>query len=143
KWLSREGGLTPLQREFLEKALAFYEEFAREKVDDPKARAEAARAATRVGEIRGQLGLAAEALDSYRSALDAFRLLAAQFPEPAEYRRDLARCLQDIGRIYESVGRIPEAEQAYRESLALRERLAEATGLPDDRADMAASLTGL
>ncbi len=35
KWLRDQPGLRPLQREFLQEALAFYQEFARQRGDDP------------------------------------------------------------------------------------------------------------
>ncbi len=143
KWLSREGGLTPLQKEFLEKALAFYEDFAREQADDPGARAEAARAAARVGEIRDQLGQSAGAMESYRKALDIFRRLAAQFPDRPEYRREVAHCLDEIGHLQKTLGRTKDAESASRDALDLREQLAKAPGTPDDRADLADSLQRL
>jgi serine/threonine protein kinase/tetratricopeptide (TPR) repeat protein len=140
KWLSRDGALTPLQRQFLEKALAFYEDFARERADDPEARAEEARAAARVGQIRDRLGLTAEAMRSHRQALDAWRLLAAEFPGRPEYRRGLALSLFGIGGLHMDLDQTREAEQAHREALALRERLSEDPGLPDDRLLLANSL---
>jgi serine/threonine protein kinase len=143
KWLSRAGGLTPLQRDFLEKALAFYEEFARRNADDPEARAEVAQAAVRVGEIRTQLGLSAGALESHHRALEAFRRLATDFPDRPEYRRGVARNLHDIGRLNDSLSRTSDAEPALREAIALRERLAEVPRAPEDRADLAVSLQSL
>ncbi|WZP00902.1 serine/threonine-protein kinase [Isosphaeraceae bacterium EP7] len=140
KWLSREGARTPLQREFLEKALAFYEAFARERADDPKARAEVGQAAARVGEIRSHLGLSAEAMEAHRRALDVFRLLAGEFPGEPEYRRGVAQSLGSIGRLHESLDQIREAEQAYREAIALWEQVAKVSGRPEDRADLAGGL---
>src|SRR5262249_27955859 len=128
KWLSREGGLTPLQRDFLEKAQAFYEQFARARADDPEARAEAAKAAPRVGEIPATPGQSSGALESHGRALDAFRRLAAEAPGQAEYRRGVARGLHDIGALHAHLGRTRDAEQALREAVALRERLAEDPG---------------
>src|SRR5262249_45945518 len=95
------------------------------------------------GEIRHQLGLSAAALESHRQALDAFRNLAAEFPDRPEYRRGVARSLHDLGRLYDSLSRTRDAEPALREAVALRERLDEAPGSPDDRADLAVSLQSL
>ncbi len=136
-WLGSKGDLTELQREFLEKALAFYEEFAREQADDPEAQFEAARAAGRVGDIRSSLGLSAKAIESYRQAADACRRLAVAFPERPEYRQYLALYLRHIGLVHLETGRARDAESAYRESLALMEPLVEAPGAPQDRADLA------
>jgi serine/threonine protein kinase len=140
KWLSLGGGLTPIQREFLEKALAFYEEFARERADDPEAQAEAAQAASRVGEIRSQLGQSDGALEAHQRALDAFRRLAAGFPDWPDYQRGMACSLHDIGAVQELLGRTREAEESLRQATALWQDLAEASGLPDDRAEWAVSL---
>jgi serine/threonine protein kinase/tetratricopeptide (TPR) repeat protein len=143
KWLSLGGGLTPIQREFLEKALAFYEEFAREQADDPEAQAEVARAASRVGEIRSKLGQSAGALESHRRALETFRSLAAKFPDRPEYQRGVAQGLHDIGDVQKGLARTHEAEESLRQAVALRQRRAEAAGLSDDRADLAVSLRSL
>jgi tetratricopeptide (TPR) repeat protein len=143
KWLSLGGGLTPIQREFLEKALAFYEEFAREQADDPEAQAEAARAASRVGEIRSQLGQSAGALESLRRALEGFRRLAAKFPDQPAYQRGVAEGLNRIGDVQKGLHQTHDAEESLRQAIALRQRLAEAPGLPDDRADLATSLRSL
>ena len=56
KWLAQQPKLTRLQREFLEKALAFYEQFAAEGKDNPQARLEVARARRRMGAIRASSG---------------------------------------------------------------------------------------
>ena len=53
KWLAQQPKLTQVQREFLEKALAFYEQFATE--TDPLVQREAVQAARRVGIIRSVL----------------------------------------------------------------------------------------
>src|SRR5262249_54453913 len=53
KWLARRAGLEPLQREFLEEALAFYQEFAKEESTDPDARLDIALAHSRVARIQG------------------------------------------------------------------------------------------
>ena len=58
KWLSEQSALTTLQREFLEKALAFYQQFAAVESSDPQVRHEAIRASYRVGVIRREPGTA-------------------------------------------------------------------------------------
>jgi serine/threonine protein kinase len=86
KWLAGEGRLTPLQREFLEKALAFYQEFAAQKGDDPAVQAELAEAALRVGDIRSTLGRYEQAVASYEQARGVLRRLAPPGPGPGRAR---------------------------------------------------------
>ena len=50
EWLRDQPGLRPLQREFLDEALAFYQAFARVQDEDPE-RIEQAMALRRVGDI--------------------------------------------------------------------------------------------
>ena len=56
KWLAQEPQMEPLQREFLLKALAFYERFARPDGASAEVRREAGKAARRVGEIQPEAG---------------------------------------------------------------------------------------
>ena len=48
KWLAGQPRLQPLQREFLEKALRYYQDFARDDAADPEARLATGRAYLRV-----------------------------------------------------------------------------------------------
>ena len=56
KWLANQPQMEAVQREFLQKALEFYAEFARESGDDPTIPVETARAYRRVTEIQIKLG---------------------------------------------------------------------------------------
>jgi serine/threonine protein kinase len=138
KWLANEGHLTALQRQFLEKALAFYEEFAAERGDDPKVRQEAAEAAARVAEIRGQLGRHAEALEGYRRAAEAYERLAADFPDRPEYRHGAATSHRGAAFELDRLARHREAEALFRRSLAsLEELVAGSPAVRDYRYDQA------
>ena len=86
KWLSQQPRLEPLQREFLLKALAFYQEFARDRGNDPEARAASARAELRAGDIQKKLGEHGSAHHAYRRAVELFKELAAEHPNDPEYR---------------------------------------------------------
>lgn len=90
KWLAKEGHLSALQREFLEKALAFYQEFAAQKGDDPAVRDDLVKATFRVGEIRHSLGRYEQAIASYNQALRELRELAASGHGSPANRRDQA-----------------------------------------------------
>jgi eukaryotic-like serine/threonine-protein kinase len=68
-WLIRQTALQPLQREFLVKALDYYERAAREAGAEAAARIRAAVASFRVGEIQRRLGQLDAAEQAYRRAL--------------------------------------------------------------------------
>src|SRR5262249_38426304 len=56
KWLANQPDMQGLQRQFLEKALHFYEQFAEATASDPNARVEKAKAYQRVAELNRKLG---------------------------------------------------------------------------------------
>jgi tetratricopeptide (TPR) repeat protein/tRNA A-37 threonylcarbamoyl transferase component Bud32 len=66
KWLAQEAQLEEVQREFLEKALRFYERMAASEDSSPEIRREAGRAARRAAEIQDKLGDHGAADASYR-----------------------------------------------------------------------------
>ncbi len=49
KWFAQQAELTLVQKQFLEKALAFYQQLATEQSDDPTVRFETAMAQQRAG----------------------------------------------------------------------------------------------
>jgi serine/threonine protein kinase len=149
KWLVEQSSLTALQREFLEKALAFYEQFAADEGSDPQVRHEAIRALYRVGVIRYSLGRNAEAEAAFRQVVTLGADLLRRYPDRPEFhlvlpegRLKLAVLCRETVR-ESSEGRTSEAEQellqASRELASLRtaipadeayrQRLAEAHGL--------------
>jgi len=123
KWLSQQPQLEPLQREFLMKALAFYQEFARERGSDPGARAAAARAELRAGELHKKLGERDSAERAYRRALELHKALAAEYPKDPEYRRNVADSYNALGNLLGDAGQLAEAESAHRRAIALGEAL--------------------
>jgi tetratricopeptide (TPR) repeat protein len=136
KWLAEQSSLTTLQREFLEKALAFYEQFAADEGSDPQVRHETVRALYRVGVIRHSLGRHAEAETAFRQVVALGADLLHRYPDrPAfhlvlpEGRLKLAAlCRETVSR--SPGGRTGEAEQevlqASRELATLR------TAIPTD-----------
>ncbi len=78
KWLAQQAELTVVQKQFLEKALAFYQRLATEEGADPAVLFETAKAEQRVGEIQNKLGKYAEAEAAYRRAIELFAQLRAR-----------------------------------------------------------------
>jgi tetratricopeptide (TPR) repeat protein len=129
KWLAQQADMTPLQRHFLEKALAFYQRLAAERDGDPAVRFEAAKAEQRVGDIRRKLGQHAEAGAAYHRALALLGELAREVPPRSEFRQELARAHRSLGELFRFTGRLSDAERELRLALELRQVLAE--GSPD------------
>jgi serine/threonine protein kinase len=121
RWLARTPYLEPVQQEFLEKALAFYERFLRKNGSDASVQRDTARAYRRVGDIRRRLGRPAEAEGAYDRALPLLEALGAG----AEDREELALCHNNRGNLFQGQGRLTEAEADYRCARALFARLAE------------------
>jgi hypothetical protein len=65
----------------------------------------------------------------FARANEAYRLLgglAAKKPDDTTYQRDLSVAYDEVGNVLMAQGKLSEALQAYRDSLAIRERLAKA-----------------
>jgi eukaryotic-like serine/threonine-protein kinase len=123
-WLSTQKELLPSQKQFLERALAYYQDFARESADDPAGRALLAKARFRVASMLDKLGRYADAEPSYRAAVADWESLSEAFPSVADYRRDLANSYNNLGTLLSRQGNKSGAETAYRMAINLREKLA-------------------
>jgi len=124
KWLAQQPQMQSVQREFLEKALAFYEKLATESSTDPVVRFEKAQAYFRVAEIQHNLGDTERAERAYDQAILLLERLVHDFSDTLEYQRELAEAFDGLGILLGDTGRLPEAEQAQRRALALQEKLA-------------------
>ena len=124
KWLDSQTGLEPVQRDFLEKALRFYDSFSREQGTDPAVRQATARAYRRVGDIRLRLGRHAEAETAYDQAQSLLGPLALAAPDREDLLREQADILNNLGVLRAKLGRVSEAETAYRRAVTLKEQLA-------------------
>jgi serine/threonine protein kinase len=118
--------LEPVQREFLLKALGFFEDFAREHGSDPAARFETAKAARRVGDIRHTLGEHAAASQAYEQALTGLVALQTEYPDNLDYRTELAHCQTSRGSFFRDTGRLAGAADAYQDAHRLYEECAAA-----------------
>lgn len=144
KWLAQQADMTPVQREFLEKALAFYEQLALETGMDPAVQYETAEAEQRVGEIQRKLGHHKEAEAALRRAVTLLEQLARESKDPAKYNQALARAHDRLGRLLLFTGQPVDAEREHRGAVALHEELA--NKFPGDaqyQRDLAHSYDGL
>lgn len=107
KWLAQESRMEPIQREFLLKALHFYEQLAQPQGSSAEMRLEAGKAARRVGAIQHRLGANTAAETAYRSSIETFRALIAEGQGLAP-RVELLEALNRYGWLIWAVGRLPD-----------------------------------
>jgi eukaryotic-like serine/threonine-protein kinase len=144
RWLEQEPQMEEVQRQFLLKALRYYEELAGAQGNDAEARWGAAMAYRRAGDIQRKLEASADAEQAYGRAIDLLGRLAAENPGRPAYGDALAGCYHGLGRLYGKAKRTAEAERAYRRVIALREDLLDkAPDSVDYRYDLAVTLNDL
>ena len=142
KWL--EDHLDPVQKEFLEKALAYYETFAGQATADPAVRQERGRAYQRMGDILHKLGRNPEAEKAHRRAIEALDGLAADVPEDTEPRHHAAAARVGLGVLLAERGDNDEADALFRMALATLEPLGSPADAPSaTRLDLARANKGL
>ncbi len=126
-------GLQPLRGELLESALRFYQDFLKERGDDPMLRAELAATQLRIGRIQSELGAAAEARRVLKSAIATYQAEIAKNPQDLALRTALADAWLALGDLAYNFGG-PDSSQenleAWEKNAELREGLAR--GRPDD-----------
>jgi serine/threonine protein kinase len=110
-WISQQPQLEPLQREFLLKALQFYERFA-EQHGTGAVRLEQARARRRVGDIRHRLGED----DAARTAYEGARALLQDPAGDLDALEERAIASIHLGNLCKDASQLTPAMQLYREA---------------------------
>jgi serine/threonine-protein kinase len=123
--LAQQAGFTEEKKQYRRKALALYEEFARDNEGDERARAGVAVAYLRVANIQNSLGQLMEAEDAYRRSLEQFARLAAEWPAEARFRQGLGLSHNNLGGLLLHNRQVQLAEGEFRAALALQKRLAD------------------
>ncbi len=124
KWLIDQPGLRPLQREFLQEALAFYQEFARQQGDDPEAQIEQAVAMRRVGEIQDALNNDEETERIYLQVINLLNDIVDRPLDNPRRREELATVQLTLARLYHIDGRNPDAADRFTQALQIYQSLA-------------------
>jgi serine/threonine protein kinase len=124
KWLGNQPGLQSVQKEFLQKALRYYEDFAKDDATDPDVRMKRGIAYLRIGKMESFLGNHRKAAESYDKAVASLEGLVADFPDNRSYRFELARA-------YSSKGVFALSEREKFEQLAIQLCLQLQRELPD------------
>jgi serine/threonine-protein kinase len=137
-------GLQPLRRELLESAGKYYQEFLRDRGDDPTVRAEAAESRYRLGFITHHIGSQTQALEHLQKSAALYEALARDHPDEVRYPYKLAMCLNDIGRQHLHLGSATEALKALERATALREEvIRRASTVPEYQKELAISYANL
>jgi serine/threonine protein kinase/Tfp pilus assembly protein PilF len=123
QWLAEQPQMKPLQRKFLQEALRYYQDFARQQSLTPTERAEAARAYQRVGRIQGELGQTTEARAAYDRATSLLRRLVDDQPDSPEFRKLLSGALDGHAGLCRKLGDRADAERLSREAVMQRQWL--------------------
>jgi serine/threonine protein kinase len=113
KWLASQPYLKPLQRDFLLKALAFYEDLSRTLGGDPSVRLETAKAYRRVGEIERRLGEPEKARIAYAEAQARILALVEEAPKDAAARAELGTLENHRGDLCRISGDLRAAREAH------------------------------
>ena len=100
EWLADQPGLRPLQREFLQEALAFYQEFARQQGEDSEAQIEQAVALRRVGDIEDALSKHEQTEGIYLRAIGLLNEIADRPSGNTRRREELAAVRSKLARLY-------------------------------------------
>ena len=113
-WL--EDRLDPLQKEFLEKALNYFETFTRESAREPAVRLEHGRIYQRMGDIQQKFGRTEAAEAAFRKAITFYELLELESPADHDVRRALAVTQTRLGELLLRHNQIEAAEQLFQQA---------------------------
>ena len=123
KWLAQQPRMEKVQREFLEKALQYYQELAKEQSTDPAVQLETATAYRRMGDMYHKLGQVAKADEAYGLAIALLEKLAADYSTVRDYRQELASNYHNLGSLQSYTGRPEEAKKSFGKALKINEQL--------------------
>ncbi len=128
------------RRNLLTKALAFYQEFLKQKADDPAIVRELGRAHARVGEIQEMLGALPESDAAYRAGLKIQEPIATAAGSTMADRADFARSLLGFGILLKKQNKFSEGRRAFDSAVSIREEIVrQAPNAIDARRDLAAA----
>jgi serine/threonine-protein kinase len=112
-------GMQPLRQELLEDALKYYQNFIRQRGDDPALAAELARAYYRVGRIHSWIGSMADALADQRQGRALWEKLVKENPTSTPFRVGLAQCCGGIAWLQAKTPQRAEALESYQQVRSL------------------------
>jgi serine/threonine-protein kinase len=96
-------GMQPLRRQLLESALSYYQDFLKERGDDPTIRAGLAAAYLHVGKIHSELREGPAARQAWLEARSRYQALVQANPADVELQHGLAECHFGLGQHTEAI----------------------------------------
>jgi len=124
-WLSRQTNLQPLQRDFLLKALAYYERAARENDADPAIRLQRGLAALRVGVIQRTLGKLELAEAAFRQTQAILGEEGNSDEQNSQTLDALARSYVGLADVLSSLNKSAESQKAVNRAVEFTQRFIE------------------
>jgi serine/threonine protein kinase len=122
--LARDQELAPLQREFLQKALALYERFAEQESDDPVVRLDAASALHEVAGLHAQLGNHRAAEAAYKAEIAQLGDIRMPLADGEKNRQtQLVMALGSLGDLQVQLNQFANAESSFVKATALLDAL--------------------
>src|SRR5262249_24698612 len=121
--LLMQPGLQPLRKKLLEEALEYYENFLRQRGNDPDLLAEVAETYLRLGKILKEIGSDAEALTAFEKARVLLEKLSAEHPADLRLRRALGESHHFIGDMHALKGEWDQGRHSYEQARTIREQL--------------------
>jgi serine/threonine protein kinase len=112
--LQRAPGLQPLRKKLLEAGLGYYQNFLKQRKDDPKLRRELADAQYDVARISGEIGSRVESEKAYRAALAVYEGLLKDAPADVNLRLCSARTCFNLALLLSLTGKSKESLDLHR-----------------------------
>jgi tetratricopeptide (TPR) repeat protein len=123
KTLAKEPRMKKKQEELLDAARVFYEQFLKDRGDDPLVREKAALAYKYLGDIQRLLNRREQAQRAYERAIALLEQLAAARPRTPEYRHHLAESYNWLGELLRTEPRPAEARVAFLKAMEHQRQL--------------------
>ncbi len=115
--------LEKVRRDFLEKALIYYQELAADRDGTANSLYQAATAYRRVQGIYTHLGRHLEAVEALRRETDLLQEVASRVPGHSVYRLALAKNSNDLGVLLSDMGKLDDSVLAFHKGLGVLEAL--------------------
>jgi serine/threonine protein kinase/predicted Zn-dependent protease len=147
--LYKDSGRLSEAESMLREAVATREKLVAENPDSLPLRGQLAHSWNNLGALFRALRRATEAEGAFEKVLeildpDLVKRIAGGSPEPAKYRHQRGMAWNNLGMMRSAAGRLEDAEQALRQALAIKERLAETfSSVPQYRKELATSFNNL
>lgn len=136
--------MEPMRRRLLQSAREFYEQFVRERSNDPTLQAELARAYWRMGNITRQTGSKDESRALFEKAIEIQQRLVDEQPGALDFQVDLALSRVNLAGVCAEQGQLKQAEEMYDAALpTLRRQVRDEPNHGENRARLAHAINAL